>query len=162
MKHCVNIDSFSVWYARSGLCPEHGISGLKRDISVCNMSLKRVPHLFEKGAILSEDDGTFVDMLIPWLAAPALGWEFWHRLSTCCWIEFQKHQRICTVNFEQHCLCGNFMGLVHPPLKIWSRLADAVGLWYFTHFHTFLVTCDEHKDSTYFEHVLGPMIMEDL
>jgi hypothetical protein len=29
------------------------------------MSLKRVPHLFEKGAILSEDDGTFVDMLIP-------------------------------------------------------------------------------------------------
>jgi hypothetical protein len=29
------------------------------------MSLKRVPHLFEKSAILSEDYGTFLDMLIP-------------------------------------------------------------------------------------------------
>ena len=63
-----NIDSF---YACSGLCPEHGISGLQRDISVCNMSLKRVPH-FEKSAKLSEDNGTFVDILILWLAAPAL------------------------------------------------------------------------------------------
>ena len=76
MEHCVNIDSFSVWYARSGLCPEHGISELTRDISVCNMSLKRVPHLFEKDAVLSEDDGTFLDMLIPWLA----DCEFWTTL----------------------------------------------------------------------------------
>ena len=130
MKHCVNIDSFSVWYVRSGLCPEHGISGLKRDISVCNMSLKRVPHLFEKGAILSEDDGTFVDLLIPWLAAPALGWEFWHRLSTCCRTGSEMNSegtKGFALIFEQHCLCGNFTGLVHPPLKIWSRLCRCCG-----------------------------------
>ena len=38
-------------------------------------------------------------------------------------------------------------------------------LWacYTSHIFTpSLVTCEEHKDLTYFEHVLGPMIMEDL
>ena len=117
------------------------ISGLKVDISVCNMSLKRVPHLFEKGAILSEDDGTFVDLLIPWLAAPALGWEFWHRLSTCCRTGSEMNSEG-TKGFALWFLNNTVYAAISwalriPLLRSDLDYADAVGLLYFTHFHTF-------------------------
>lgn len=69
------------------------------------------------------------------------------------WI--QKGPKDLHCDFRRH-LCGNFTGLVHPPLKIWSRLCRCCGPAILHTFHTLLVTCERHK------YVLGLLIMEDL